>query len=663
MKSLVFIATSMLALFASSSAGAGEYTYLIADRPSGTMTVTQEGQERSVDYGYNDRGRGHELKQIFIISPGGLIEFTSVTGVDYLKVPVEESFAVKEGTASWTSRVDSGSVPARGAFYIAHQRTPEHTAALARALIAAPGQTLDLLPTGRAKLRKLSDLEVSGDGGAKEKVTLYAIEGVGMGSSPVWLDSEGELFFTGASWSGTVRKGFEKATATLISEQGKALRADEVAAAKTLGRRPSAALLLSNANLFDATTKSMRPGTSVLVRGNRIEAVGPDGTIAVPAGAEVIDAGGKSLLPGLWDMHVHLGQDWAGLLHLGGGVTSVRDLASDTDELLARRKRFDSGELVGPRVSMAGFIDGSGPMAGPSKVLASTPEEIVKHVNDYADRGYVQIKLYSALKPELVSVASEAARARGLRVSGHIPAGMIAADALKAGFDEIQHANFIMLNFFPDVASETHTMKRLTVPAERGGEFDLQAPEVKAFIAELKAKDIVVDPTLGVFEVQFNAGPKDATPGLIPVLHRLPPQHSRGAYGNGMAKDEAQLAQYRASWKKMVEMVGELHRAGVRLVPGTDGLPGFMLHRELELWAEAGIPNLDILYAATLGSASVNNHDEDLGSVEPGKLADLVLVDGDPSKAISDIRKTHLVIKDGVIFEPDAVLARAGVLP
>ncbi|HEX8256945.1 MAG TPA: amidohydrolase family protein [Allosphingosinicella sp.] len=663
MRKLAFLTATALAVLAGSPAAAEDYTYLIADRASGTMKVTQQGQERSVAYSYNDRGRGHELKQIFRISSSGLLESTSVTGVDYLKVPVDEAFAVKEGKASWTSRVDAGSVPAKGAFYIAHQRTPEHWAALARALRAAPGQSLDLLPTGRARLRRHGDLEVSGDGGAREKVTLYAIEGVGVGATPVWLDSDGELFFTGASWAATVRKGFEKAAATLLAEQGKFLSAALADAAKTTGRRPATALLIRNANLFDAKSTSMRAGTSVLIRGNRIEAVGLDGAITVPAGAEIIDAGGKSLLPGLWDMHVHVGQDWAGLVYLGAGVTSVRDLAGDTDELMARRKRFDSGELVGPRVFMAGFIDGSGPMAGPSKVLAGTPEEIVRHVNRYADLGYEQIKLYSSLKPELVPVAAKAAHARGMRVSGHIPAGMIAADALKAGFDEIQHANFVMLNFFPEVAAETHSMKRLTVPAERGAGLDLQSPEVRSFIAELKAKDIVVDPTLSIFEVQFTAGPKDPTPGLMPVLHRLPPLMARGAYGNGMAAGEAQLAQYRASWKKMVAMVGELHRAGVRLVPGSDGFPGFTLHRELELWAEAGIPNLDILRAATLGAASVNKHDKELGSIEAGKLADLVLVDGDPSKAISDVRKTQLVIKDGVIFDSEALYAQVGIRP
>ncbi|HEV2122997.1 MAG TPA: amidohydrolase family protein [Chloroflexota bacterium] len=662
MRNIAFLAGSALALLASSPAGAEEYTFLLSDRPSGTMQVTQQGQERLVAFSFNDRGRGVDLKQVSKFGPGGIIRSTSIKGVDYLKVPLEDSFSVEGGKASWKSRVDAGSSSAKQAFYIPYLSPPEHWAALVRALLAAPGQSLDLLPAGRATLRKHSAVEVSGDGGARETATLYTIVGPELSPKPVWLDSNGELFFSGSSWNGTIRKGFEKAAPALVAEQGKAISAAELAAAKTLGRKPSA-VLIRNANLFDAKSKLMRPGTSVLLRGTRIEAVGPDASIAAPAGAEIIDAGGKSLLPGLWDMHVHLTQNTAGLLHLGAGVTSVRDLANDTDELLARRKRFDSGELPGPRVSMAGFIDGPGPMAGPTKVLAATPEEITQHINRYADLGYDQIKLYSSLKPELVPVAVKAAHARGMSVSGHVPATMVARDVVNAGFDEIQHANFIVLNFFPETAPDTATMKRISDPAELAANLDLDSPEVRAFIAELKAKDIVVDPTLGVFEAQFTAASRDATPGLKPVLDRLPPTVARGAYGNGLAKDEAQLAQYRASWKKMLGMVAALHRGGVRIVPGTDGMAGFMLHRELELWAEAGISNLDILYAATLGSASVNNHDKELGSVEAGKLADLVLVDGDPSKAISDIRKTRLVIKDGVIFKPPALYAQVGIRP
>ncbi len=167
-------------------------------------------------------------------------------------------------------------------------------------------------------------------------------------------------------------------------------------------------------------------------------------------------------------------------------------------------------------------------MAGPTKMLAATPEEITKHINRYADLGYDQIKLYSSLKPELVPVAVKAAHARGMSVSGHVPATMIARDVVNAGLDEIQHANFIVLNFFPETAPDTATMKRISDPAELAASLDLNSPKVKA-IAELKAKDLVVDPTLGVFDAQFTAASTDATSGLKPVLGRLPPTLARGA--------------------------------------------------------------------------------------------------------------------------------------
>ena len=625
------------------------------------MTVTGDGAERSVVYSFNDRGRGPELKESYRTDARGMVEAATVKGVDYLKAPVDESFAIESGQARWSSQADQGSAAA-GGFYLTYQSTPEDSAALVRALIKANGP-MPLLPGGSAKLRKLLDREVSGPDGAKEIVSLYAVDGVGMTPFPVWLDDRQELFFGGSTWSGTVRKGWEEAAAGLVTAQDEAFKADEIAAARRLTRRPAGAVVIRNANLFDPKAKAMRPGMSVVVRGNRIEAVGPDRLIGIPQGAETVDAKGRALLPGLWDMHVHIADNNEGLLQLAAGVTSVRDMGNDMDELMNRRKRFASGELVGPRIFMAGFVDGPGPLAAPTKVLVSTPEEMIAAVNKYADNGYEQIKLYSSLKPELVPVAVKAAHARGLRVSGHIPAGLTAGKAVDLGFDEIQHVNFLLLNFYPDVAGETASMKRFTTIGERASSLDLGSAEVKAFIAKLKAKDIVIDPTVATFEGMFTAEPRVADPSLAAVAGRLPPAVARGLYGGGMAKGAEQLAQYRLSYKKMVEMVGLLHRAGVRMVPGTDGFDGFLLDREFELWRDAGVPNLDILYAATLGAASVNHHDKELGSIEPGKLADLALFEGDPSKDISALRRAAWVMKDGAVFDPAALYGQVNIRP
>src|SRR5262249_11681850 len=144
---------------------------------------------------------------------------------------------------------------------------------------------------------------------------------------------------------------------------------------------------------------------------------------------QVIDATGKMVLPGLWDMHVHLsGTD--GLLHIDAGVTTVRDLANDIDDLTARRKRFDDSTEIGPHVIPAGIIDGSGPFKGPTKVLVSTADEARAAVDNYFRLGYPQIKIYSSVKPELVPVIIEEAHKNGQRVSGHIPAQMTARECV-----------------------------------------------------------------------------------------------------------------------------------------------------------------------------------------------------------------------------------------
>lgn len=177
----------------------------------------------------------------------------------------------------------------------------------------------------------------------------------------------------------------------------------------------------------------------------------------------VIDAG-HTLLPGLWDMHTHISRTH-GLLHLAGGVTTVRDLANDTDELIETKKLYDTDAVLGPRIILAGFMDGSGKYTGPTKVVVDTEEQAVAAMNRYVELGYEQIKLYSSIKPELVDPIAKAAHARGLRVSGHIPAFMTAEQAVRAGYDEIQHINMLVLNFLFDKVQDTRTPARFSAIA------------------------------------------------------------------------------------------------------------------------------------------------------------------------------------------------------
>ena len=278
-----------------------------------------------------------------------------------------------------------------------------------------------------------------------------------------------------------------------------------------------------------------------------------------------------------------------GLLHLAAGVTSVRDMANDIDKLQEARRSFDNGTSLGPRVVMAGFLDGPGPYAGPTKVLVDNPQEAEKAIDRYKMLGYEQIKVYSSIKPELVPAIIARAHGHGMRVSGHVPAFMTAEEVVKLGFDELQHANFLFLNFLADSVKDTRTPVRFTAVAEHAAELDLDSAKVRQFITLLKEHDTVIDPTLSVFENFFTDRPGTVARAMAPVADRLPPSVRRGYLGGGLPVPEGKDQRYRESFEAMLKMVAALHRAGVRIVAGTDATPGFSLHRELELYVQAGI--------------------------------------------------------------------------
>ena len=417
--------------------------------------------------------------------------------------------------------------------------------------------------------------------------------------------------------------------------------------------------MFAHGNLFDAESAQLLNDQSVVIMGNRIRSTGPSAQITAPPGAEVIDATGKTLLPGLWDMHAHVG-DNDGMLNLAAGVTTVRDLANDTESLLARRKRIEAGKEIGTRIVLAGIIESPGPFQGPTKVLVSTPEEARAAVDNYVRLGYVQIKIYSSVKPDLVPVIIAEAHQHGLRVSGHIPAEMTAAQCVELGYDEIQHANFLMLNFMPDVKN-TNSTSRFTEVAKRGADLDLNSPAFQSFVKLLQEHHTVLDPTLSIFEEMFEARAGQIPVGYQSVASRLPPQVRRSLLTAGLTPPAGMDQRYRASFTKMVELVGVMYRAGIPIEAGTDSMAGFALHRELELDVQAGIPANQVLQNATLNAAHIMKLDADLGSIAPGKLADLTLVNGDPVASISAIRKTALVVKDGVLYKPQELYSTLGI--
>jgi imidazolonepropionase-like amidohydrolase len=630
---------------------------------AGSQTVEPVGNNGfRAEFSFNDRGRGDHITATWKVDAAGLPTEYTGRGNDYYKVPIVETFVLAGGKATWRNRLEEGeSKLTRPAFYIPANAPPEFEGVLARALLKAPGRKLALLPAGEARMEPAGSVTVPTANGATVQLTQYRITGLAFTPQAIWLDPEGNTAALPSSWLSTVMSTYRGSLDRLLEAQNQSDREWAARLAKDQTTVPSGDVVIRNARLFDPRDLSVNAGTSVLIRGERIVRVGPDADLAKAQGT-VIDAKGRFLMPGLWDNHQHFG-DVDGALDLATGVTSARDMANDTDEFLERVQRFDAGTELGPRVFKAGIIDGTGELAGPTKMRADTAEEALKDVAWYADHGYGQIKIYSSIKPELVPIIADAAHARGLRVSGHVPAFMSAQQFIEAGADEMQHLNFVVLNFLADSVQETRNMQRFTAVAEHAREFGPDDPRVKQFVALLKRHHTVLDPTMNAFESLFYGDAAAITPGLEDIVPRFPAQVRRQMVSGALAVPKGKEAAYREAFPAMQRLLKALHDAGIPIIPGTDALAGYSLQHELELYERAGIPAPQVLRMATLTSAQVIGADNERGTIAAGKLADMILVDGDPSVRVADLHKVSVVIKGGKLFDPTKIEQALGIAP
>jgi hypothetical protein len=376
----------------------------------------------------------------------------------------------------------------------------------------------------------------------------------------------------------------------------------------------------------------------------------------------VVDGAGGTVLPGLHDLHAHA-FDWGGPLHLAAGVTSTRDPGNENAVLLDLVRRIESGQVMGPRIERCGMLEGASPFSVHTGFVVDSLELGLQKVRWYADHGYRRLKLYNSIRPEWVKPLAAEAHRLGLKVHGHVPAFMTSDQALADGYDEISHVNQLVLSWVIGPTDDTRTPFRFTALGERLGALDLGSERVRKTLALMKARDATLDPTLAIFQQMLLGRPGQTSPNDAPWLDHMPITMQRSRRSSMLDVPPEQLQVYQASWQRLMEVVALLHREGVRLVPGTDDTPGFMLHSELEAWVKAGIPAPDALAAATLGSAKHLDTDARLGSVTRGKLADLVLVDGAPTRDIGALRRARLVMKGGVVYLPDEIHEALGVRP
>jgi hypothetical protein len=656
----------LLSGLALADSGQQRSVILMLGKPAGEMVRSVEADgSLHVHYEFNDRGRGPKLDSVYRVGADGGVTEARTQGVNYFKGKVDEAYTRDGDQARWKNSSEDETRQLHGpAFYSSMDGPPEEVAMLARALLAAPNHSLPMLPVGEAKIEKVKTQSVRSKAGTA-KVGLYAISGLDLVPFHLWLDEDQQLFALYSPWQSTVRAGYEDVLPALGKTQDGVENAASEKRARALTQRLERPLLIENVRVFDPGTLQITSGRNVLIDKGRIVAVVAASGYAIPEGVQRLDGGGKFLMPGLWDMHAHISAGTTPLIDIAAGVTTVRDLANDEAALKALIDGIEAGRDIGPRIIRAGFIDGRGPYAGPTKVFADTEAEMKQAIDHYADAGFEQVKIYSSIKTELVAPAVRDAHARGLRLSGHVPAFMTARQFVEAGADEIQHINFIALNFLFDKVQDTRTPARFTAVAEHFGSFDLGSAEVRDFLTLLRERKVVVDPTVSTFEGMFLARTNDPSFEFSAIAHRLPATWQRGiASGNGgLEIPKGGSTRYRMAYQKLIDLTGLLHRAGVTLVAGTDGTAGFSLVRELELYVAAGISPKEALRIATLGGAEVMKRDNDYGRVAPGFVADLILVDGDPTQWMGDLRKVDTVIRGDRMFDSAALFNSVGVKP
>lgn len=573
-----------------------------------------------------------------------------------------EDFSVDAGgIARWKTAVDEGSAPFANKRYSAYGGPFLAGALDVEALVAAGEPGIELLPGGRASISIGKATEIDGPKG-KQTVKLAYITGIGFAPSPVWLDADSR-YFGNAGVISVLPAGYEAVGPKLKEIQD----ATEAAMVRDIARKMLSAenrtpTLVDNVLLFDAVAGRYLPGRAVLIADGKVAAVGTAGSIKAPAGAVTIDGRGKTLLPGLWDSHLHVGgSDWNLLQNVATGITNFRSPGSMIDESVSILTRRAAGELIAPDGKVAVIIDRKDPLAAQGALTVSSEAEAIAAVRKIKEAGLHGAKFYTSMTPAWIAPAAAEAKRLGLHVNGHVPAGMRPIEAVRAGYDEITHINFIMMQAMPQhVVDKANTAARLEGPAKYGKDVDLDSPEMRAFYAELAKRGTIIDPTLVVWEGSLTSDGSAISPAYAPFAAISPPAISRGwkiagyPLFDGLTRDD-----FRASFAKMAGLIGRLHKAGVPIVAGTDGY-GMEIVRELELYQQVGMTNAEAVQSATIVPARQFGMADRFGSVEPGKVASLILVEGDASQDMGALRRIATVFLDGYRLDGGALRKASG---
>ena len=606
------------------------YTVLNHNRPAGTMVVWRSGDSARVRYVYTDRNRGTRIEVHYALrgDSAWFIEQRPVLADDRTGDVTSRLRITADSLHRW-SRRDSSSVKLEPGDYPWVYNTPFDELLLAKHLLRSPNRSARTAKDTITHLEIVNETTVATSHG-RERVRLVAM-GTNHEDAPdlIWLDSHDDLFATEADWFMTVKPGAEPALPTLRRIESSYRDAAAEALDKRVRARIEATIVIRNGDVFDSEKGTILPHTTVIVRGDRIVAIGPADSVSAPANATVIDATGKTVMPGMWDMHGHLQTTsgaFLGPMQLSFGLTTVRDLGSDPDVAIAYRDAGNTGRFAVPRSILSAFIDGPGKWAGPTPNIVRTEDEARALVAHFDSLGYKQVKLYNLVHPDLVPTFAAEAHKRGMRLSGHVPRGLSVSDAVTLGFDEIQHAAFLFSTFYPD-SLFVPTMRAYSLVATTvAPHIDVDGAPMSALIDFLKRHQTVIDGTFSVWVTSAGTGIAQSV--------------GAGAPTDAQKADAAYM-----------RLLRRLYDAGVPLVPGTDNPSGTSYNAELELYEQAGISAPTVLRIATIIPAQVMHDDRDYGSLAVGKVADIIVVNGRPAEHVKDLRKVEKVLRAGRLYE------------
>jgi len=394
----------------------------------------------------------------------------------------------------------------------------------------------------------------------------------------------------------------------------------------------------------------------MIIKDGRIAAIGSRSTMEVPNDAKVIDVTGKTLMPGLWDMHAHSNQvQWAPA-YLAGGITTIRDNGNEIEFATAFRDAIANDGLLGPDILLAGMTDGAG-AKGNGIVRATNAEEAREVVATYHSNGYKQIKIYNSLTPDVLKVLAEEAHNKGMTVTGHIPAAVgTIKDAVELGMDMFSHDRAVYSVLFPEKTKLQAGKDMLENP-------EVSDDRIENAIDFLLKNKIALDPTMNI-RLLLNTAEGEPLETVEPDVGRIAYELWEGKrFRKGKRPDavKKEVARY----TKGAEIIGDFFRAGVPIVAGTDNfVPVFSLYLEIETYQKlGGLTPLEAIQTATIIPARVMGMDSETGTLEINKQADIAILDKNPLVDISNIRTVSAVLTNGNYYDSTPLWQAADFKP